>query len=146
VLILKGLRQKLTSLNATLTQKRGGGGRRCIPSTFGRADVPTNPSVPLQPDFLGATMSEVPQRTTRCGKHFSPRRCLRVRERTSGIARHSSPLQVVPGSSVLTRRAWVSGFVLTNPELKLDQQGGSMPAVKQAGKHRVGKAGSVRLG
>ena len=104
------------SFRCNTYKKQGGGGAALLR----RSDVQTlrrshDPSVPLQPDFLGATMSEVPQRTTRCGKHFSPRRCLRVRERTSGTVHQRSRSQVVPGSSVLTQRAWVSGFVLTNP-------------------------------
>jgi hypothetical protein len=113
------------------------------------AQIPTwsgrSPFVPLQPNPLGATIGNGTKISLHPGKQLRSPRCLRIRERTSGTVRAWSPLQVVPRSSVLMR---VSGFVLTNPELNWTGSAGWLePASnKDAGKTRVGKAGSVRLG
>src|SRR5216683_6068444 len=74
--------------------------------------------VPLQSKPFGATIRKGAGILCDPGKQLRSPRCLRVRERTSGTVRAWSPLQVVPGSSVLRR---VSGFVLTNPEQELDR-------------------------
>jgi len=71
------------------------------------------PVSPLQGTTFGATIPKGTRFLYDPGKQLRSPRCLRVRERTSGTARSWSPLQVVPGSSVLRR---VSGFVLANPE------------------------------
>ena len=69
--------------------------------------------VPLRPNAFGATIPKGTRFLYDPGKQLRSPRCLRIRERTSGTARVWSPLQVVPGSSVLRR---VSGFALINPE------------------------------
>jgi hypothetical protein len=106
----------------------------------------TFPSVPLRRKAFGATICKGTGFLHHPGKQLRSPRCLRLRERTSGTVYRRSRSQVVPGSGVLTR---VSGFVLTNPEQvkRTDQQGGSSThLIKDAGKTRAGKAGSVRLG
>jgi hypothetical protein len=63
---------------------------------------------------------------------YSPQPVSKMIERTSGTVRAWSPLQVVPGSSVLM--------------LDRSRVARSTASGKDAGKQRVGKAGSVRLG
>ena len=68
-----------------------------------------SPSVPLQPNALGATIGKVARILHDPGKQLRSPRCLRLRERTSGTVQHRSrsqtpvrsELQVVPRSSVL---------------------------------------------
>src|SRR6267154_6570644 len=68
-----------------------------------------SPSVPLQPNALGATIGKVARILQDPGKQLRSPRCLRIRERTSGTVQHRyrsqtpvrSELQVVPRSSVL---------------------------------------------
>ncbi len=123
--------------------------RRWDVQTCGRSDV--FPPVPLQPKAFGVTICKGARFLHGPGKQLRSPRCLRLRERTSGTVRVWSPLQVVPGSSVLRR---VSGFVLTNPEqagfrvvlanpeqLWTDQQGGSLYRIRgrpSYGRHRRG--------
>src|SRR5216683_7569780 len=57
--------------------------------------------VPLQSKPFGATIRKGAGILCDPGKQLRSPRCLRVRERTSGTVRAWSPLQVVPGSSVL---------------------------------------------
>jgi hypothetical protein len=106
----------------------------------------TFPSVPLRRKAFDATICKGTGFLHHPGKQLRSPRCLRLRERTSGTVHRRSRSQVVPGSGVLTR---VSGFVLTNPEQvkRTEQQGGSSThLIKDAGRTRAGKAGSVRLG
>jgi hypothetical protein len=63
---------------------------------------------------------------------YRPQPVSKMIERTSGTVRAWSPLQVVPGSSVLM--------------LARSKVARSTASGKDAGKQRVGKAGSVRLG
>jgi len=91
--------------------------KRSNAQTFKRSNVQTFkhvPPVPLQRKAFGATICKGTGFLRDPGKQLRSPRCLRLRERTSGTVRVWSPMQVVPGSSVLIR---VSGFVLTNPEL-----------------------------
>src|SRR6266478_9144498 len=132
---------------------------------------PSNdPPVPLQPTALGATIGKGARILHHPGKQLRSPRCLRIesghREPFDDVPDHTptrSGSQVDrltialarrPGSIVLER---VSGFVLTNPELELDRSRvaratfpcrteSALASVKDAGKCRVGKAGSVRLG
>ncbi len=112
--------RELSPLFATLTKTAGCVSKipilegRVLP-TFKRSTFkPSNdPLVPLQPNSLGATMSNGARILHHPGKHLRSPRCLRLRERTSGAVHRRSRSQVVPGSGVLMR---VSGFVLTNPE------------------------------
>ena len=101
-------------------------------STCGRSDV--FPSVPLRAAVFGATIRNGTKLGTSRGKHIAPHRCLRLESGHRGLFNDvpgqktpmRSGLQVVPGSSVLTR---VSGFVLTNPEqVWTHQQGGPSAA------------------
>ena len=92
---------------------------------------PSNdPLVPLQPSAFGATIPKGARILHDPGKHLRSPRCLTIRERTSGAVHRRSRSQVVPGSSVLTLRAFLT---LT-------------AAGWLASSRRVGKAGSVRLG
>jgi len=81
---------------------------------------PLWPSVPLQPNALGATIGNSARKLHDPGKQLRSPRCLRILsghrepfDDVPGYTPTQSGSQVVPGSSVLTR---VSGFVLTNPE------------------------------
>ena len=126
----------------TLYQKNGVG----ILPTFQRSTFkPSNvPPVPLQPNSFGATIPKGTRFLYDPGKQLHSPRCLRIRERTSGTARSWSPLQVVPGSSVLRR---VSGFVLqTLSKLDRSRVARATQPVQDGQLNRVGKAGSVRLG
>src|SRR6266436_6316089 len=91
----------VSSASALFTKKHGVG----ILPTFQRSTFkPSNvPPVPLQPNSFGATIPKGTRFLYDPGKQLHSPRCLRIRERTSGTARSWSPLQVVPGSSVLSR-------------------------------------------
>src|SRR5216684_2008451 len=130
-----------------------------LPPYFITSSVP--PSVPLQPTALGATIGKGARILHHPGKQLRSPRCLRIesghREPFDDVPDQTptrSGSQVVPRSIVLER---VSGFVLANPELELDRSrvarathpcrtDSALASVKDAGKCRVGKAGSVRLG
>jgi hypothetical protein len=110
---------------------RGGG----IPNigTFKRSTFkPSNdPLVPLRPNAFGATIGKGTRFLYDTGKQLRSPRCLRIRGRTSGTDHRR--FRSNPGSVGVASRAWVcrsnakgvlervSGFVLTNPELKLDR-------------------------
>jgi hypothetical protein len=114
--------------------------RGCTPSTFGRSDLRTLRSKlhfgcgaeiptrsgrsPIRPIAAKRLWCHNPQRrenSSPSGETTPLPPVSKDSERTSGTARFWSPLQVVPRSSVLKR---VSGFVLTNPEPKLDRSAG----------------------
>jgi hypothetical protein len=77
--------------------------------TFRRADVQTNPFVPLRCTYFGATIRKGTRFLCDPGKQLRSSRCLRLRERISGTVPHRSrsqtpirsELQVVPGFDVL---------------------------------------------
>ncbi len=145
---------KLNLLDATLTKNTGEEGplltgRHSVPQCLcgnpsfasGRGTrvtehrsraTPSALSVPLQPNAFGATIRKGTGILHDQGKQLRSPRCLRLGERTLGTARSWFPLQVVPGSSVL--------------ELDRSRVGPHPASGKDAGKRRVGKAGSVRLG
>src|SRR5260370_33376296 len=82
-----------------LQKTRGEGSHPSSQNFFLFATFPQ--SVPLQPNAFGATIRKGAGILCDPGKQLRSPRCLRVRERTSGTVRAWSPLQVVPGSSVL---------------------------------------------
>ena len=96
--------------------------------------VTCRPSVPLQPATLGATMPSGARILRQPGETTPLYPVSNRSERTSvtATARRRPGLQVVPGSTVLTvdpSRVARSGIQMVDAE-----------------KHRVGKAGSVRMG
>src|SRR6266851_464367 len=72
------------------------------PSPFRFHGPRVTPLAPLQPNAFGATIRKGARILHDPGKQLRSPRCLRIRERTSGTARSWSPLEVVPGSMVLT--------------------------------------------
>src|SRR5712691_7185746 len=117
-----------------------------LPPYFLTSSVP--PSVPLQPTALGATIGKGARILHHPGKQLRSPRCLRIesghRELFDDVPGHTptrSGSQVVPGSSVLTldrSRVARATFPCRTES--------ALASVKDAGKCRVGKAGSVRLG
>src|SRR5712664_1603515 len=112
-------------------------------------ESPVTPRVPLQPNAFGATIRKGTGILHDPGKQLRSPRCLRLGERTSGTVRQCSRsetpirlgLQVVPGSSVLKLdRSRVARVPIREGWVK------TTASAKGAGKCRVGKAGSVRLG
>jgi hypothetical protein len=73
----KRLTPQLSPLDAILTKNRGVAQRRSDAGNFRRGDVQTFP-VPLQPNALGATMSEGAGFLRHPGKQLRSPRCLRI--------------------------------------------------------------------
>jgi hypothetical protein len=105
----KRLREKLSSLDATLTKNQGEG------AAFSWAfRYSVDSASPIAGDRLWCHNPPWYEKSRQPRETNSPVPVSKISERTSGTSRSSSRLQVVPRFSVLLR---VSGFVLTNPEL-----------------------------
>src|SRR5260370_11011945 len=114
----KGLKVAVNPFRCNTYRKYGG--RVLANASAPRLSASCVTPAPLQRTAFGATICKGTGFLHHPGKQRRSPRCLRLRERTSGTAGVWSPLQVVPGPSVLTPNGVltrVSGFVLTTPTL-----------------------------
>ena len=106
----------------------------------GSRATPSALSVPLQPNAFGATIRKGTGILHHPGKQLRSPRCLRIESGHREVFT-TSRLQVVPGSIVLKLdRSRVARVPIREGWVK------TTASAKDAGKCRVGKVGSVRLG
>src|SRR6266849_4119706 len=122
------LYSKAKAFRSNIYKNQGGGGTSFKPKVLPRSS-PCSPSQSIAGDSLWCHNQRWHEASHQTRETYLPGSVSKNYERTSGTARSWSPLQVVPGSSVLMR---ASGFVLANPELSwTDQQGGPQHRIRQ---------------